>query len=895
MTQDDRASWLKAALGLPPESLPFPWQLRLLDRFAEGHIPRSLDLPTGLGKTSVIAIWLVARALGARVPTRLVYVVDRRAVVDQATDVAEGLMRTVETTPSLRRALKLPTPMPISTLRGQHVDNQAWLADPSVPAIVIGTLDMIGSRLLFGGYGVSRKMRPYHAGLLGADSLLVLDEAHLAPAFERLIERIASGADAHGRSLAEAPEDANHVVPPLRLMTLSATGRDLATADTFTLDDDDRANPVVSARLRAVKRIQVYEPVDAKALPDILAGHAWDQCAKGRKPVRTIVFANRREHAQKIAEALKKLSGKTGSEHVQLFVGGRRIFEREQAARRLAELGFLANAARPASHPAFLVATSAAEVGVDLDADHAVFDLVAWERMVQRLGRVNRRGAGDATVTVIPMLSEEDGPARARNDAVLTVLRSLPLTRDGAHDGSPAALADLKADPSTRAEIERASTPAPLHPPLTRALVEAWAMTSLERHTGRPEVAPWIRGWPEDPEPPQVCLIWRTHLPMDHAGRPFPPAQMDVFLDAAGPHLSERLDLELPQVSSWLVARAERLRTADRAAPDEDTTSGQLIADDIIALLVDDADGSVAALSGKTIVSLKKQDLERRLAGKTVLVDCRLGGLSSEGLLDADADTPATDVTEVGTDTAERAIPFRIVRINAPAVPDAPDGWRNEASFPLKRTDEGVVAWLVVVSLVSRQAGSEEGRSGARRAQRLDEHQQWTEAAARTLGEALRLGPEHIEMLAAAAEMHDEGKKNERWQLAFHAPDNGRPPYAKTIGRPDVSLLDGYRHEFGSLPFAEASPRIRSLPPPMRELCLHLIAAHHGGARPVIRTNGAAEPPSLAARRARDVAMRYASLSARWGPWGLAWWETVLRAADQQASRRNDEEGARHG
>jgi CRISPR-associated endonuclease/helicase Cas3 len=115
MTQDDRASWLKAALGLPPESLPFPWQLRLLNRFAEGHIPRSLDLPTGLGKTSVIPIWLVARALGARVPTRLVYVVDRRAVVDQATDVAEGLMRTVETTPSLRRALKLTTPMPIST------------------------------------------------------------------------------------------------------------------------------------------------------------------------------------------------------------------------------------------------------------------------------------------------------------------------------------------------------------------------------------------------------------------------------------------------------------------------------------------------------------------------------------------------------------------------------------------------------------------------------------------------------------------------------------------------------------------------------------------------------------------------------------------------------------
>src|SRR5690349_15910207 len=70
---------LADALGLNPGESPFPWQSALLQRFLEGRVPRALDIPTGLGKTATIAIWLLARAAGAPVPRRLVYVVDRRA------------------------------------------------------------------------------------------------------------------------------------------------------------------------------------------------------------------------------------------------------------------------------------------------------------------------------------------------------------------------------------------------------------------------------------------------------------------------------------------------------------------------------------------------------------------------------------------------------------------------------------------------------------------------------------------------------------------------------------------------------------------------------------------------------------------------------------------------
>lgn len=879
--------WLVAALGLPEGATPFPWQIRLLRQLIEGRLPRALDLPTGLGKTSVMAIWLVARALKAPVPRRLVYVVDRRAVVDQATAVAEGLRAWVQSVPEVGAALG--SDLPISTLRGQHIDNRAWLADPSAPAVVIGTVDMIGSRLLFSGYGVSRKMRPYHAGLLAADTLLVLDEAHLVPPFERLLDRIASGADAYGHALSAAPFQESGVVPAFRVLALSATGRQRSADETFTLESDDLAHPVVQQRLQAPKRIRLFGSVEAKDLPAALAQHAWDLSGQGRKAGRIIVFTNSREHARKVRQALHKLSGKAAVD-VELLVGGRRVYEREQAAERLAALGFLAGAQMRLERPAFVVATAAGEVGVDLDADHAVCDLVAWERMVQRLGRVNRRGTGDASVIVVPADSPDDA-AKQRQAAVLELLRMLPLTEDAAANGSPQALSDLKADATAIAIIERASTPAPLHPPLTRALVDAWSMTSLEPHTGRPEVGPWLRGWPDEPEQPQVCVIWRSHLPVDDDGRAFPARQMELFLDAAGPHLAERLETDLFQVLDWLTARVQAL--PDKAlTPSEAGQPVALLATDVVAVLVNEADSGVQVLRGADIARAKKGEIETWLRGKALWVDRRIGGLDG-GLLDEAEEGPAADVTELGTLEAPGPVPFRIGR--EPSLPEPEPGWRIEASLVLRRDEEGVLAWLIVSSLLSQQAGSEEGRSGSLRAQLLVEHQAWAEQAARSLATALHLPPAFTDMLGIAARIHDEGKQADRWQQAFHAPGNGRPPYAKTVGRPNVALLDGYRHEFGSLSFAEANPAVQALPPEWRELCLHLVAAHHGAARPLIRTDGAAEPPSRAAARAREVALRYAALTEHWGPWGLAWWEALLRAADQQASRRNDEQGGQHG
>ena len=57
---------------------PMKWQRRLFERrFLKSDLPKVCDLPTGLGKTSIVVIWVLALAHQAaggnvRLPRRLV-------------------------------------------------------------------------------------------------------------------------------------------------------------------------------------------------------------------------------------------------------------------------------------------------------------------------------------------------------------------------------------------------------------------------------------------------------------------------------------------------------------------------------------------------------------------------------------------------------------------------------------------------------------------------------------------------------------------------------------------------------------------------------------------------------------------------------------------------------
>jgi CRISPR-associated endonuclease/helicase Cas3 len=1002
--------WLRCALGLEASDAPFPWQVDLLRRFRRGEIVSALDIPTGLGKTAVMAVWLVARALGASLPRRMVYVVDRRAVVDQATDVAESLRAWVVKERAAAEALGLgDRPLPISTLRGQHVDNRAWLEDPSSPAVVVGTIDMVGSRLLFSGYGISSKMRPYHAGLLGADTLVVLDEAHLVPAFEDLLVQVERGAGSFG------PNEPSlcTLVPPFKRLSLSATGRQ-TDCKALTLSDKDRCDPIVAKRLTAKKTLKVVELADVADAPSIEAGtsagpdeeqeakkkskgpklaavlarQAWELTQRGSATVRCLVFCNARKDATAVAAELRDIAKLAGAAEptAELFVGGRRVKERLEAREGLARLGFLAGTSVKLERSAFLIATSAGEVGVDLDADHMVCDLVSWERMVQRLGRVNRRGDGDARVVVVaesePAPSDGTKKAIEKRDASreagkqigeltkrVTALqgerttlpkgqkksaeakaadevrkqvekelkksistcqkriqafkdadakivarheqevaqhralrRLLKAVEDGNGSLSPDALLCLRERQDLADAVPAATTVEQLRPELTRALIDSWSMTSLEEHPGRPEVDPWLRGFrPNDP--PQTKVVWRRHLPVRADGS-LEAKSARRFFEAAPPHTSEELETETHLVLDWVLERAASVTEAKDVHPKQvvaivlgarGDVRGRLALEELAAAKTK---GKNENKDAKKARDQAVKELEEVLAGATVVIDARLGGLT-DGLLDGKAKAVAGAADDnsgnwlVRPDAA--GVPLTGFRIRELSVGEEGDGasatppgggWVRRHLFVTKVVDGEPSAMVVVDGWVG-DAATEDERAEAEQWQKLEEHEDWAAECAREIAGRLGLEKKYEDLLALAARLHDEGKRATRWQGAFNAPRDGRP-YAKTRGPIDFGLLDGYRHELGSLPYVETDDEFKALSAGDQDLVLHLIAAHHGFARPVIGTSGCDDaPPSMIEERARAVALRFARLSRRWGPWGLAWWEALMRAADQTASRRN--------
>lgn len=837
---------------------PFPWQRTMYERFVANDFPKTCDLPTGLGKTSVIALWLLALAKNPQLPRRLVYVVNRRTVVDQSTAEAERLCEQLLTPAAkpLRDALDAMAavnaehPLAISTLRGEFADNAEWRRDPSRPAIIVGTVDMIGSRLLFSGYGCTFRSRPLHAGFLGQDALLVHDEAHLEPAFQSLLTAIA---DEQRRC--KEPR-------PLQVLALSATGR--AEPD-FTLGEEDLRNAIVNQRLNAKKGLQIHLVDDRKELPESIASKAGELAGK------VIVFLSSVDHAEKCAQVLRK----TQKQGVVTLTGTMRGAERDELVKDPVFARFLPRPDKGVKlhdGTVFLVATSAGEVGIDLSADHLVTDLPPFDALAQRLGRVNRYGEGDAKVHIYceklkePPQAKADGEEKVDDDDeksgkrkdeydyarffTKALLGELPLRSDERRDVSPSALRALP-----RGARLNASTPQPDIHHVDALLFDRWSYTTITNPLpGRPTVEEWLHGKAEW-EPPRTTVAWRREvawLTDEHLGR----ETLDDFL-ADYPLRSRE---KLSDVTSRVLKHLEKVVRRDK--------DGAQLA----WLVRHDKPAEIIRLG--ELVDRYDSNKNPTLDDATVVLAPEAGGLE-EGLLDGDAEFDPSVTYDLGPREGERLVH------ESEDGSSAPSGMRLVRSVKRNVEEDDVLLWWHLYATSLR--ADDDGSRNSRMELLLDVHLQRTERWADRLAGRLALPEPERKALTRAGRAHDLGKQRRVWQRSIKR--FKEPPLAKGPMQP--SELGHYRHELGSLHDGDFT----GLSDAEKDLALHAVAAHHGRARPhfpVIESFDPEVKDEVVAALLREVPPRFDRLQRRYGRWGLAWLESILRAADVLGSEEDE-------
>ena len=932
------AEFFTAARGVAP----FPWQVRLADIVVASGWPALLDLPTGAGKTTAldIALWSLAVA-PTRLPRRTILVVDRRVVVDQGADAARALLDAMRrasdgpvraVTDALRatfRASDAEDPFAIAVLRGGMPRDNDWARRPDQPVLGVSTVDQVGSRLLFRGYGIADRSLSLHAGLIGEDTLILLDEVHLSVPFAETLGAIRSRL-----RRADVP-----TVDRFQVAMLSATPGHEAGGPRFTLDQTDRANPVLSARLGARKAARLVPiKVAGPDEPTRRASHAESIAERALallgSDVRTLgVVVNRVALAQDVAKALraKALPDVTAV----LLTGRMRPLERDRIVQDVLMPRVGPRSARaPHDGRTIVVATQCIEAGADLDFDALVTECASIDALRQRFGRLDRAGARGASVAEIVIrhdLAAEDDPVYG--SALAATWRALQAHATNGIvpfgiDECPRTLLD---DPELRARVPSAPVLMPAH-------VAALAQTAPVADFA-PDIAPYLHG--PDERPADVQLVWRADLvlPADMRAE---VADTVARLDALPPST-----LEAVSVPVWA---ARTLLDRDGAGDVADVPMRQPEAPRARR----ETGEAVAALRwrGDDSTWVRARDVR---PGDVLVVPSSIGGLH-DGHFDPTSAVPVPDVAEAAHWRSRRVAALRLdrpvlawtgVAASMPAtdvddydtpkefcdtlrdwlatLPDdcpaafplAPSEyreWRRSLGDGRARVLSAPMPMLVArAQRISREvapAATEEDRGNAAAdGVTIASHVERVAALAREFAESLALPAPLVDDVARAALLHDAGKADPRFQAMLLGGDEDaaallEAPLAKSSrgfpARPTTARVypAGARHEMLSLRLAEHSRLLAEAHD--HELVRHLIASHHGWARPfapaladgdervaVVTLQG----ETLEAPVAHGYGVlgdglpeRFEALQRRYGTWGLAWFEALLRLADHRAS-----------
>lgn len=986
---------------------PFPWQQALVDLLADGdEWPDVLDLPTGSGKTAALDAAVFHLALRferpERAALRIALVVDRRLVVDDAYGRAKEIARVLKDPAQAKapgRAVVAEVagrlqrlagddepPLVARRLRGGAPLESDWARTPAQPTILCSTVDQVGSRLLFRGYGVSNRMKPVHAGLFGKHTLILLDEAHLSEPFRATVQAV--------RDLGKAD---------VRTVLLSATPG-VAAARPHELTTADRAHPILRKRIEAPKQAHLHiesgSPVNAFA--KAASGVAERLRQDGMSTPVVGVVVNRVGLAREIFEKLRERKGDDGSNAI-LLIGPSRSVERDRIVQKLDPFRTGSKSRTPATStpeggtveddrlthldepeadrlppsreaseqsnagPLFVVATQCLEVGVDLDLDGLVTQAASFDALRQRFGRLNRAGRSVRAEGMI--LARADDVKKKADDAVYgdriakTWEALQRIACEGIVDFGIAALERrLEASEVDVTELAAPREKAPVAMP---AYFDLWSQTSPPP-AADPDVGLFLHGGGH--RSAGVSFVWRGDITGEDLTNEI---DLTPLLQLAPPRAAEMVEVPLWSVRAWLKQHRSDANLAD--VSDAPERVGDRETDET------DKRGRPAfrwAGNGDPRTGLVSPNELR--PGDVLVAPAEYGGCDEFGWRPASEKKHVTDVAD------DAARPFRkrqhAVRIARDVVASEDDErWNrlravladdgasddelierlldvlpsDDESNPLKRPRqirEPLEALKRAKGRIDRQFPYSGGRDGgavlvaphglrqeiaaeeseaepateddvlshtAGKAVSVDDHAEHVVQRVTRFVGTLNLSEPVASDVKLAAFLHDAGKADRRFQNylsggdLWNRPDG--PAMAKSGRRSPkgawerAGLPDGWRHEALSVRLARAHPQFAEARDPA--LVLWLIGTHHGLGRPFFDFADPGEgdagheepaaclevddwrlahgpgPQSMAFDvDGADWAALYQQLRQRYGIWGLAHLEALLRLADHRAS-----------
>lgn len=961
---------------------PFPWQVQLMKQVANGEWHKVLALPTSSGKTSVIDIAVFALALQAgkprherTAPLRTFFIIDRRIVVDEAAahaqELANKLAQALQAEASdstLRRVAQAlclyggEHPLHVVALRGGMYRDESWTRSPNIPTVCLSTVDQIGSRLLFRGYGIREYARPIHAGLIGNDALLIVDEGHLSNPFLETLKEIA-----RYRNWAEQP-----VFSPWKVVQMTATPK--TEAEPFKLGPEDERDAVLNRRLDASKLATLVE-AKGNEFEAKVVGQARKLAERDGVQVVGIVV-NRVASARSIFEQMRL----SDTDETVLLTGRIRPFDRDRLLEQEWFKRVRAGRKRSANdtRKLFVIATQTVEVGANLDFDALVTEVASLDALRQRFGRLDRLGQLGQTYSAIVLRKDEtwkDDPVYGEDIAKTWEWLKKNTTKVGKlkfFDFGIKAFDQMRAESKgdfPQSELKVA-------PVLFPSYVDTWVQTSPTPHAD-PDPAPFLHG-ASALDVADVQIVWRNDL-------------NDIALDARNkmwpsivalrpPVVREALPVPIWAARVWL-AETGRAEIADVEGVNLTSSNGKINKSrDALRWRGVDESAMVAASQiapGDTIVvpsnyggadqfgwypqsTAPVKDIGDDCTNELAQEYSRVAGwgvkrrpfrlrLRLDDLLDeangemeetwsTPSETKINDLLSAYLDNTEDNAENSFNREAARILLGAKGRKRKVARYPQGSTNTIVISYKPLPSNIKRQQAV-----SLASAETNDDHTDVDDTASitgvqvtltdhcRGVGDWARkfatdcgLEQQLIDDLWLAGRLHDLGKADYRFQIWLHGGDElawagTDEPIAKSseMQANDRTAMKyalersgypkGARHELLSVALAEKYPDVLNQAHDP-DLVLHLVGTHHGRARPFppvvpdpvpVEVSVDLDGKLLTAMSAHGLEKlssgwveRFWRMVRRYGVWGLAYLETLLRLADYA---RSEEEQLRYG